>query len=59
VQVRLSDQYLGRAVLYAWGTQDSDRVTGTFGYLLDFRGGLLAGLGQAADQYPIEGERLD
>jgi len=58
VQVRLGPSYVGRAILYSWGQAEGDHLSGTFGYLLDFDGGLLAALGQIADQYPVAGERL-
>lgn len=61
VHVDLWGAYVGRAVLYAWGTvgggEDGaglDRIDGTFGYLLDFEGGL-GGLllTTGGDQYPV------
>ncbi|MBI5863037.1 MAG: hypothetical protein HZB38_00720 [Planctomycetes bacterium] len=58
VQVRFGAIYLGRAVLYSWGTVNGDQLDGQFGYLLDFSDGLLAALGQVADQYPASGERV-
>jgi hypothetical protein len=51
VQVRFGGAYVGRAVLYAWGTQSDERLEGTFGYLLDFRGGPLEALSATGDQY--------
>ncbi|NUQ49734.1 MAG: hypothetical protein HUU27_07430 [Phycisphaerae bacterium] len=52
VQVRFGGAYIGRAVLYAWGTQAAERLEGTFGYLLDFGGGPLeAALSATGDQY--------
>lgn len=59
VHVRFGNAYAGRAVLYAWGTRDGDAIDGTFGYLLDFSGGLLAFVGTVADQYPVQGERVE
>lgn len=58
VHVRFGNFFLGRAVLYAWGTRIEDQITGTFGYLLDFTDGVVRGLGTIADQYPIEGARV-
>jgi len=57
VHVRWGNFFLGRAILYSWGVQDADVITGTFGYLLDFRDGIVRSLGTIADQYPIEGAR--
>jgi len=57
--VRFGNLFLGRAVLYAWGTIDDDRLNGTFGYVLDFTDGLLKPLGTIADQYPVEGQRVE
>jgi len=59
VQVRLGTTYVGRAILYAWGTRSEDQISGTFGYLLDFRGGLGERLGSSGDQYPITGTRVE
>lgn len=59
VHVRFANFYLGRAVLYSWGDIAADRIDGQFGYLLDFTEGLVSFLGTAADQYPVEGERVD
>ena len=45
---------VGRAVTYAWGSGNADRIDGQFGYLLDFSkglGGLL--LDSGGDQYPF------
>ncbi len=59
-RVRLFGLYVGRAVLYAWGTGDDQRVDGQFGYLLNFEGGigdLLLDTG--GDQYPFYAERVD
>lgn len=58
VQVRFGDVFLGRAILYAWGTVAGDMLTGQFGYLLDFTDGAAPFLGTIADQYPVEGQRL-
>lgn len=58
VHVRFGNFFLGRAVLYSWGTRNEDQITGTFGYLLDFTDGVVRGLGTIADQYPIEGIRV-
>src|SRR5262245_22102944 len=58
VDVRYSDNYLGRAILYSWGALANDRIDGAFGYLLDFSGGALENLGMIVDQYPIDGQRL-
>jgi hypothetical protein len=58
VHVRFGNLFLGRAILYSWGTQAPDRIDGAFGYLLDFTDGIVKGLGTIADQYPIEGLRL-
>jgi hypothetical protein len=65
VQVRLNGIYIGRAILYSWGTLsggedegDPDRIDGTFGYVLDFSeglGDLLLDTG--GDQYPFYGIR--
>lgn len=61
VHVRFYNLFLGRAIIYSWGTmaEDGESLTGTFGYLLDFTDGMVASLGTIADQYPIEGERVD
>ncbi|MCA9244769.1 MAG: hypothetical protein KDA32_12475 [Phycisphaerales bacterium] len=60
VQVRLGFSFVGRAVLYAWGTGDADRLEGMFGYLLDFTGGLgEALLGARGDQYEFFAERAE
>jgi len=59
VHVRFGPIYVGRAIIYNWGTINGDRLDGTFGYLLDFTGGaadLL--LDSAGDQYPFYGTRL-
>lgn len=55
VNVRGGELFLGRATLYAWGTVVDGRIDGTFGYLIDFTGGVVPFLGTVADQYPIEG----
>lgn len=57
VHVRFGNFFLGRAILYSWGVQTDDTLTGTFGYLLDFTDGIVAGLGTIADQYPVTGQR--
>jgi hypothetical protein len=57
VHVRFGNLYLGQAILYSWGVQTDDTLTGTFGYLLDFTDGIMAGLGTIADQYPVTGQR--
>lgn len=59
VHVRFGNLYLGRAILYSWGVQTGDTLTGTFGYLLDFTDGVVAGLGTIADQYPVTGQRTE
>lgn len=61
VHVRFFNFFLGRAIIYSWGTMadDGKSLTGTFGYLLDFTEGIAATLGTIADQYPIEGTRVD
>jgi len=59
VQVGLNGAYVGRAVLYTWGTRDGDRIDGQFGYLLDFEGGLgSALLSTVGDQYEFFAERI-
>jgi hypothetical protein len=58
VNVRFGEVFLGRAILYAWGTMDDDRIDGQFGYLLDFTDGAAAFLGTVADQYAVEGQRV-
>lgn len=58
VNVRLGSLFLGQAILYAWGTQADDTLTGTFGYFIDFTEGAVPTLGTIADQYPIEGGRV-
>ena len=57
--VRFGNVFLGRAVLYSWGTVADDLIDGVFGYLLDFTDGLLSQLGTVADQYPIDGQRVE
>ncbi|RJP38329.1 MAG: hypothetical protein C4547_04645 [Phycisphaerales bacterium] len=59
-RVRLFGIYVGRAIIYAWGTGDDRRVDGQFGYLLNFDGGLgdLL-LDTGGDQYPFYAERVD
>lgn len=59
VNVRFGNFFLGRATLYAWGTQADDQLAGTFGYVIDFTEGVVAFLGSRADQYPITGERIE
>lgn len=59
VNVRFGNLFLGQAVLYAWGTQTGDQIAGTFGYVIDFTEGAVPTLSIVADQYPIEGERID
>ncbi len=60
VQVRFGGAYVGRAVLYTWGTLNGDRIDGVFGYLLDFEGGLGAALLMSGgDQYDIFAERVE
>lgn len=54
VNVRGGELFLGQATLYAWGTVVDGRIDGTFGYLIDFTGGVVPFLGTVADQYPIE-----
>ena len=58
VHVRFGEIFLGRAVLYSWGTIDGDRIDGQFGYLLDFTEGAPSFLGTIADQYAVEGMRV-
>jgi hypothetical protein len=59
VQVRSGPIFMGRAILYSWGTIDGDRIDGTFGYLLDFSDGA-AGivLNSGGDQYPFYATRV-
>ena len=59
VHVRFGNFFLGRAVLYSWGTIADDVIEGQFGYLLDFTDGVVRFLGTVADQYPVEGTRSD
>jgi len=59
VQVRFNETFLGRAVLYAWGTVDGDTLDGQFGYVLDFTEGAVSFLGTIADQYPVDGVRVE
>lgn len=59
VHVRFGQTYLGKAVLYAWGTINGDMIGGQFGYVIDFTDGAVSFLGTVADQYPIEGRRVD
>lgn len=59
VHVRFGNFFLGRAILYSWGTQAEDTIDGQFGYLLDFTDGVVRSLGTIADQYPIHGERTE
>jgi len=59
VHVRFGNVFLGRAVLYSWGTVADDLIDGVFGYLLDFTDGLLSQLGAVADQYPVDGQRVE
>jgi len=56
VHVRWGNVFLGRAVLYAWGTTGDAELAGTFGYLLDFTDGIVPSLGTIADQYPMRAE---
>ncbi len=58
VNVRFSGFFLGRAILYSWGTIVVDRIDGQFGYLLDFTEGIVSFLQTVADQYPVEGQRI-
>lgn len=58
VQVRLGEVFLGRAVIYAWGTVSGGSLDGTFGYLLDFTEGAVSFLGTVADQYSVNGQRV-
>ncbi len=54
VNVRLNQTFVGRAIIYSWGTIASNEIDGTFGYLLDFSdgiGGLFLETG--GDQYPF------
>jgi hypothetical protein len=59
VNVRLGNLFLGRAILYSWGTVAGHRIEGQFGYLLDFTEGMVSQLGTIADQYPVVGERIE
>ncbi len=58
VDVRFRQLYLGRAILYAWGTTADATLTGQLGYFIDFTGGAAPSLGTIADQYPVSGERI-
>ncbi len=58
VHVRFGNFFLGRAVLYSWGTIADDVIEGQFGYLLDFTDGIVRFLGTVADQYPVKGNRI-
>ncbi len=60
VRVEFLSIYVGRAVLYAWGTGDDERLEGQFGYLLDFAGGIgdLI-LNTTGDQYPFYATRVE
>jgi hypothetical protein len=54
VQVRLGSLYVGKAMIYTWGTVAGDRIDGQFGYVLDFTGGIAENvLTTGGDQYPI------
>lgn len=60
VRVELLSMYVGRAVLYAWGTGDDERLDGQFGYLLDFEGGIGdVLLNTTGDQYPFFATRVE
>ncbi|MBI2435500.1 MAG: hypothetical protein HYV26_21820 [Candidatus Hydrogenedentes bacterium] len=60
VHVRLANQYVGRAIIYSWGTIGEERIDGTFGYLLDFTGGLAdILLNSGGDQYPFYAVPID
>lgn len=59
VHVSLGRAYVGRAIIYSWGSIGEDRLDGTFGYLLDFTGGLAdLVLDSGGDQYPFYAEKL-
>lgn len=59
VHVKFVDIYIGRAVIYAWGTIADDRIDGTLGYLLDFTGGIGGfAFNAGGDQYPFYAERV-
>jgi len=54
VHVRLGNLYVGKAILYSWGGITGEQPSNvTFGYLLDFTGGLLEFVGKVADQYSV------
>lgn len=55
VHVRLGPLYVGRAIIYSWGTiGEEDGIVGQFGYLLDFTDGLAdIVLDSGGDQYPF------
>ncbi len=57
VHVRAGNIFLGRAVLYSWGTITGDHLDGQFGYLIDLTEGAVPTIGTIADQYPIEAAR--
>lgn len=54
VHVRFGPLYVGRAIIYSWGTVLDQGADGQFGYRLDFENGL-AGLilESTGDQYPF------
>jgi hypothetical protein len=52
--VRYLGMPVGMATIYAWGSGDTDRIDGQFGYLLDFSNGLGGLLFESGgDQYPF------
>lgn len=58
VHVRLGPFYVGRAIIYSWGTSDPTLVSGQFGYLLDFEKGLAdLLLDSGGDQYGFNATR--
>lgn len=59
VNVRFGNLFVGQAVLYAWGTIADTVIDGTFGYVLDFTDGIVNFLNTVADQYPVEGLRVE
>ncbi len=58
VQVQAAGAYVGRAIIYSWGTLGELRIDGTFGYLLDFEGGTGGAIfPTGGDQYPFYAEK--